>query len=49
MKPKAINEVNDSMIDSLEHIKETRIISSNIANQSLDMKEKLIMVLRSWM
>lgn len=38
---KAINEVNDSMIDSLEHIKETRIISSNIANQSLDMKEKV--------
>ena len=37
----AISEVNDSMINSLESIKETQMISSNIANKSLDMKEKV--------
>lgn len=29
------------MINSLEHIKETQMISSNIANKSLGMKEKV--------
>ncbi|HHV71781.1 MAG TPA: hypothetical protein GXX38_04115 [Clostridia bacterium] len=37
----AINEVNDSMINSLERIKEVEIISSNIANKSLEMKDKV--------
>lgn len=40
-KSNAINEVNDRMINSLDRIKETQIISSNIANKSLDMKEKV--------
>lgn len=37
----AIDEVNDSMLNSLEGIKETGKISSNIADKSLDMKGKV--------